>query len=75
MNAEKMTERIFQYMCRVRQQKEEQAAQDKKEGRCSAYARGIAFGQVLAVAYLIGYLKLEAEFQEWSEEHEKNKSS
>ena len=75
MDAQEMKERIFRYMLRVRQQEEEGARQAEKEGRYSAYSSGLATGKVLAVAYLIGYLGIDADFKKWSEEDEKDKNS
>ena len=75
MDAQEMKERIFRYMLRVRQQEEEGAQRVEKEGYYSAYSSGLAFGKVLAVGYIIGYLGLTKDFKKWSAEHEKGKNS
>lgn len=68
MNAQEMKERLF-LRCLIAQKKEHEREQ---EGHTADFAAGVAMGKALGLEGLIESLGLTEEYQEWSEDHEKN---
>ena len=71
MDAQEMKERLFLHCCIAHDIEREW----EQEGHTADFAAGLAMGRALGLESLIESLALTGEFNEWSEEHEKDKNS
>lgn len=68
MDAQEIKERLF-LRCLIAREKEHER---KQEGHTADFATGVAIGRALGLEGLIESLGLTNEYQEWSEDYEKN---